>query len=85
MSVRSRAGPAGSQSRSSSVHGTGRLAKLPELLLKVHSWTGFLDADTHLAGTASRASDLPVSAAALLVAEACNISLTPVTKAGDRP
>ena len=56
---------------------------LPELLLEVHAWTGFLDAYTHLADTSTRAKDLPVSVAALLVAEACNVGLTPVIKPGE--
>lgn len=56
---------------------------LPELLLEVHAWTGFLDAYTHLAETSTRTKDLPVSVAALLVAEACNVGLTPVIKPGE--
>jgi hypothetical protein len=50
---------------------------LPELLLEVHAWTGFLDAYTHLADVSARTKDLWVSVAALLVAEACNVGLTP--------
>jgi hypothetical protein len=50
---------------------------LPELLLEVHAWTGFLDAYTHLADVPARTKDLSVSVAALLVAEACNVGLTP--------
>ncbi len=56
---------------------------LPELLLEVHAWTGFLHSYTHLVGASTRAKDLPVSVAALLVAEACNVGLTPVIKPGD--
>jgi TnpA family transposase len=56
---------------------------LPELLLEVHSWTGFLGAFTHLADISTRMDDLHISLAALLVAEACNIGLTPVIKAND--
>ena len=56
---------------------------LPELLLEVHAWTGFLDAYTHLADASTRTRDLPVSVAALLVAEACNVGLTPVIKPGE--
>ncbi len=55
---------------------------LPEILLKVHAWTGFLHAYTHLSGAGSRMSDLPVSAAAVLIAEACNVGLTPVVAEG---
>ncbi|MDQ2813726.1 MAG: Tn3 family transposase, partial [Actinomycetota bacterium] len=56
---------------------------LPELLLEVHAWTGFLDAYTHLADVSTRTRDLAVSVAALLVAEACNVGLTPVIKPGE--
>ena len=56
---------------------------LPELLLEVHAWTGFLDAYTHLADVPARTKDLSVSVAALLVAEACNVGLTPVIKPGE--
>ena len=56
---------------------------LPELLLEVHAWTGFLDAYTHLADVSTRIKDLAVSVAALLVAEACNVGLTPVIKPGE--
>ena len=52
---------------------------LPDLLLEVHAWTGFLHAYTHVAEQSHRLDDLPVSIAALLVAEACNVGLTPVT------
>jgi hypothetical protein len=56
---------------------------LPELLLEVHAWTGFLDAYTHLADVPARTKGLSVSVAALLVAEACNVGLTPVIKPGE--
>ncbi|MFI9846761.1 Tn3 family transposase [Nonomuraea sp. NPDC051941] len=56
---------------------------LPELLLEVHSWTGFLDAYVHLADISTRMHDLPRSLAALLISEACNVGLTPVIKDGD--
>lgn len=52
---------------------------LPDLLLEVHGWTGFLDEYTHVGELGPRMEDLPVSVAALLVAEACNVGLTPVT------
>jgi len=55
---------------------------LPDLLLEVHGWTGFLDEYRHAGGLAARMDDLPVSVAALLVAEACNVGLTPVTDPG---
>jgi TnpA family transposase len=52
---------------------------LPELLLEVHAWTGFLDAYVHVSGADARMKDLPISVAALLIAEGCNVGLTPVT------
>jgi TnpA family transposase len=55
---------------------------LPELLLEVHGWTGCLDEFTHISGAGARIEDLPLSVAALLVAEACNIGLRPVIKSG---
>jgi len=54
---------------------------LPELLLEVHAWTGFLHAYVHVSGHDTRMKDLPVSVAALLIAEACNVGLTPVIDA----
>jgi TnpA family transposase len=56
---------------------------LPELLLEVHAWTGFLDEFTHVSGASTRLEGLAVTVAALLVAEACNVGLVPVTKPGD--
>jgi TnpA family transposase len=52
---------------------------LPDLLLEVHGWTGFLEEYTHVGERGPRMDGLPVSVAALLVAEACNVGLTPVT------
>jgi TnpA family transposase len=52
---------------------------LPDLLLEVHGWTGFLDEYVHVGERGPRMDGLPVSVAALLVAEACNVGLTPVT------
>jgi len=46
---------------------------LPELLLEVHAWTGYLDQFTHLSEAGARMDDLAVSVAAVLVAEACNV------------
>jgi hypothetical protein len=58
-------------------------ALLPEveiaaLPLEVHGWTGFLDEYTHISGAPSRAGGLTESASALLVADSCNVGLTPV-------
>ncbi len=51
---------------------------LPDLLFEVHSWTGFLDAFGHVSDRRTRMEDLLVSLVALLVAQSCNIGLTPV-------
>jgi hypothetical protein len=54
------------------------IVDLPDLLMDVHSWTGMLDAYTHVGGLATSMDHLPVS-----VADACNVGLVPVTRAGD--
>ena len=59
------------------------IVDLPELLMDVHSWTGMLDAYTHVGGLAARLDQLPITVAGLLVADACNVGLTPVIRAGD--
>ncbi|MFF9870137.1 Tn3 family transposase [Streptomyces sp. NPDC013953] len=56
---------------------------LPDLLFEVDSWTGFLDAFVHLGDGRTRMEDVKTSLVALLVAEACNIGLTPVTDPND--
>lgn len=56
---------------------------LPDLLLEMHERTGFADAFTHVAEGGHRVGDLPKSACAALVAEACNVGLEPLLKAGD--
>ena len=58
---------------------------LPELLLEVDAWTGFTAEFTHLAESGTRMDDLAVSVCAVLVAEACNIGFTPVSKPGVPP
>ncbi|MBJ7600459.1 Tn3 family transposase [Candidatus Nephthysia bennettiae] len=55
---------------------------LPELLLEAHDWTGYLHEFTHISGAGARIDDLPLSVAAVLVAEACNIGVRPVVKPG---
>ncbi|APU15087.1 MULTISPECIES: Tn3 family transposase [Actinoalloteichus] len=55
---------------------------LPEVLLEVFSWTGADAAFTSITGGEARLSELNVTIAALLVAEACNIGWRPVTKPG---
>lgn len=54
---------------------------LPELLLEVHSWTGFLSMFSHISEGNSRAVDLLVSICAVLTSEACNIGYEPVSHA----
>lgn len=51
---------------------------LPEVLLEVADWTGYAKAFEPITGGGSRLRDLEVSLAAILVAQACNIGLTPV-------
>lgn len=51
-----------------------------EVLLEVCRWTGFADAFTHLSEGRARATDLHISVCAVLMAEACNISLTDVAQ-----
>lgn len=53
--------------------------ELPDLLMEVHEWTGFLDTFTHASEQTARLADLEVSVAAVLIAEACNVGFRPVT------
>lgn len=55
---------------------------LPDVLLEVHSWTGFLSEFSHVSEASARMEQLGVSVAAILVAEACNVGLAPVVKDG---
>jgi hypothetical protein len=55
---------------------------LPDLLLEVHGWTGCLDEFTHVSEGGVRMEDLALSVVAVLIADACNIGLRPVTKSG---
>ncbi|HVA26026.1 MAG TPA: Tn3 family transposase [Chloroflexota bacterium] len=52
--------------------------EIADLPLEVHAWTGFLDEYTHISGAPHRADGLAESVSALLVADACNVGLTPV-------
>ncbi len=54
--------------------------ELPELLLEVQRWTGFMNAFTHVSEGGVRISDLDSSLCAVLVAEACNIGLGPLVR-----
>ena len=53
---------------------------LTELLLEIHAHTGFADEFIHVSESNARADDLNVSICAVLLAEACNIGLEPLTK-----
>jgi TnpA family transposase len=54
---------------------------LPEIILEIAARTGFAAAFTHISERASRASDLELSLCAVLLGEACNIGLEPLTRA----
>lgn len=51
---------------------------LPELLMEMQERTGLADAFTHVGEGGHRATELPKSICAVLVAEACNIGLEPL-------
>ncbi len=51
---------------------------LPEVILEVAQQTGFLSSFTHVSDSNAYVEDLPLSLSAVLLAEACNIGLTPV-------
>jgi TnpA family transposase len=51
---------------------------LPEVLLEIHRHTGFAHELTHLTEARARADDLPRSICAVLLAQACNVGMTPV-------
>lgn len=53
-----------------------------EILLEVCGWTRFADAFTHLSEGRARVEDLHISVCAVLLAEACNISLHDVAHPG---
>jgi len=53
---------------------------LTELLLEVNAHTNFADEFSHISEADARASDLPISICAVLLAEACNIGLEPLIR-----
>ncbi len=57
------------------------LVDLPGLILEVHRWTGLLDAFHHIGRQRSRSKDLPVSLAAVLLADGCNLPLNALAEA----
>lgn len=54
------------------------LVQLPEVVLEMHAQTNFASAFTHVSEGSARAESLSLSICAVLIAEACNIGLTPV-------
>ncbi|NEQ77955.1 MAG: Tn3 family transposase [Okeania sp. SIO2C9] len=54
---------------------------LPEVLLEIQQKTGFANAFTHLSEETSRVKDLDISICAVLLSEACNIDLEPLSRA----
>jgi TnpA family transposase len=59
------------------------LMDLPEVVLEIQAQTNFASAFTHVSDGNARAENLPLSICAVLIAEACNIGLTPVTNAAN--
>jgi TnpA family transposase len=53
---------------------------ITDALLEVRGWTGCFDEYTHISEARARMEDLPISVAAVLVTEACNIGFRPVVK-----
>ena len=53
---------------------------LPEVLLEIQAKTSFMDEFTHINESFARVKDLSTSICAVLVANACNISLTPLER-----
>jgi hypothetical protein len=58
------------------------LVDLPELLLEIQARTGFASEFSHMSEGRSRLDDLPTSICAILLAEACNVGLTPLVRKG---
>jgi len=54
---------------------------LPELILEVAQHTGLFSQFTHVSDSNAHVEDLPLSICAMMLAEACNIGLTPVIHA----
>jgi TnpA family transposase len=53
---------------------------LPDVLLEIQARTNFAEAFTHVSEAEARVTDLAVSVCAVLLAEACNIGLEPLTR-----
>jgi hypothetical protein len=61
------------------------IVDLPEVLMDVHSWTGMLDAYSHVGGLATSMDQLPVTVAALLVARGPELRLPGHARRRERP
>ena len=55
---------------------------LPEVMMEIHSLTGFGNEYTHISEERSRINNLPMSICATLLSEACNIGLEPLVHPG---
>lgn len=53
---------------------------LPEVLLEINAKTGFMAEFTHINESFARVSDLDLSICAVLIAQGCNIGLTPLVR-----
>jgi TnpA family transposase len=56
---------------------------IPDVIQEVAAWTGCLDDFTHISERRIRATDLPLSLCAVLLAEALNVGLSPLTAPGN--
>jgi len=54
--------------------------ELPEVLQEVAAWTGMTEEFTHISEHQARVADRDISLCAILLAEACNIGLEPLTR-----
>jgi TnpA family transposase len=53
---------------------------LPEVLLEINAKTGFMDEFTHLNESFAKVKDLSISICAVLIAQGCNIGLSPLVR-----
>ncbi|MGB5631837.1 MAG: Tn3 family transposase, partial [Waterburya sp.] len=53
---------------------------LPEVLLEINAKTGFMDEFSHLNESFVKVKDLPISICAVLIAQGCNIGLSPLVR-----
>lgn len=53
---------------------------LPEVLLEINAKTGFMKEFSHLNESFAKVKDLPISICAVLIAQSCNIGLSPLVR-----